>query len=386
MVFDTAIDNHSVLPLTLEKALDEWSLDDQLLDSHGKGLQTRRPEKSFCLPAAPPSTRKSSFELFDYTSHDKVRRGSHSSHESIQSMVEDHSGISDSDADPYAEHDPYEESMARLWDTYETLLVQNEASEAIMFHIPKYSDDLQTPLPPSSSEVTLPVKASRTQTRVKSRPSRGVQTGQRTFIPIPTRTQSWIKTTQRRRGEPHEGQYTQIPDPTPLIQAPRLHRSHAQRSARPALDTLKSLPPPPHKRVGSSLPSSPSKRSRSQPPNRPPPHRQHPTYSVFPHHSRPATNPCNSSHGYSFHNTPPLPFQFPVETSVFEYDTDDENRTDSVTHLSSSLAKLHIRSFSLGSKFGLAGKKDGNKYGVEGSGRRRSATEIVMGVLGLGKK
>jgi len=161
-----------------------------------------------------------------------------------------------------------------------------------------------------------------------------------------------------------------------------LHRSDAQRIARRAPDILKSLPPAPQKCAGCSFQPSPSKRCRSQEPIHPIPHRQHPAYRNLPYHARPATNPCNSSHAYSFHNTPPLP---PVEKSTFDYDTDDDSQHDPITQLPSSFAsKMHIRGLSLGSKLGLIGKKDSNKY--EGAGRRRSATEIVMGVFRLSRK
>lgn len=387
MVFDTAIDSHSVLPSTLEEALDDWSQDDRLLNSPSYFLRPKRSEKSLCLPAAPPSTRKSSFEFSDYTIHEKARAVSLSSDGSAPSMVEDHSGFSDSDADPFAEHDPYEESMGHLWDTYETLLDQNDPAEAIIFHrayLPDYPDDFQSPLPPSSSEVTLPHKASGTQSRIKSQPSRELQAAQRSFIPVPTRNQRKVKVTPRRCKETRGGQFNQTPDPTPVNEAPSLYRSHAQLTARHAPNTLKSLPPSPLKHAGFSLQHSPPKRLRSQPPIHPIPHRQHPAYRTLPNHVCPVTNPCNSSHAYSFHNTPPLPL---VEESAFDYDTDDENNYDPVTQLSSSIAsKMHIRGLSLGSKLNLTGKKGGNKQGFESTGRRRSATEIVMGVFGLARK
>lgn len=385
MVFEMAIDNHSAPPLTLDEALDDWSQDDRSLDSSGYILRPRRSEKSLCLPAAPPSTRKSSFEFFDYTAHGKARGGSFSSNGSAPSMIEDHSGLSDSDADPPAEHDPYEESMGRIWDTYETLLVQNESAEVITFHrvdLPGRSDDFQSPLPPLSSEPRLPHKGSCSQSRLKSRPSRDIQAVQRSSIPVSTRNQSKVKITSQRCREMEEGQFITIQDSIPMNEPTGLHRSHAQRTARHAPNTLKSLPAAPQKRTGCSLQPSPSKRSRSQPPIYPLPHRQHPAYRDLQHHTRPVTNPCNSGHAYSFHNTPPLPL---LEKSVFDYDTDDENNQDPITQLSSSVAsKMHIRGLSLGSKLGLTGKKDSNKN--EGTGRRRSATEIVMGVFGLSRK
>ena len=384
MVFDTTIDSHSALPLTPDEALDDWSQNNRSLDSPGYILRPRRSEKSFRLPAAPPSTRKSSFEFFDYTAHDKARGGSFSSNGSAPSMVEDHSGLSDSDADPPAEHDPYEESMGRLWDTYDTLLDQNESSEGIKFHrayLPGCSDGFQSPLPPSSFEPWLPHKASHAQSPVKCQPSRDFQAVQRSFIPVPTRNQSRVKVPPRRCRETDKDQLITIPYSTAGSRPTGLHRSHAQRTAHHAPKTLKSLPTAPLKRAGCSLQPSLSKRSRSQPPFHPLPHRQHPAYRGLPYRARPAINPCNSSHAYSFHNTPPLPL---VEKSAFDYDTDDESHHDPITQLSSSIAsKMHIRGLSLGSKLGLA-KKDGNKY--EGTGRRRSATEIVMGVFGLARK
>lgn len=386
MIFDMAIDSHLAFPFTLQEALDDWSPGDQSLELQGNALRTGRSEKIFGIPTTPPSTPKGSFKLFDYTTHDKVRGGSISSNGSVPGMVEDNSRISDSDAEPSAEHDPYEESMARLWDTYETLFVENEASEAIMFHFPSHADEVQTLLPPSSCAVALP-RDSRTQARVKSRSSKGVRGSQRSFIPVPTRSHPRFKTSHRRCVEAHEGQYIAIPDPLPVVQAPRLHRSAAQRSSRLAPDTLKPLPPsPPHKQGGSSLDSSSSKRSRSQLSVHQSPHRQHPSYTISPYPSHPALNPCNSSHAYSLHKTPPLPFPRQIEKSFFDYDTDDEDLLDSVNHLSSSLAKLHIRSFSLGGMFGRNGKKDGNKSAVDENGRRRSATEIVREVFGIAKK
>jgi hypothetical protein len=385
MVFDTPIDSRSALPLTLDEALDDWSQDHRSLDSPSYMLRPRRSERSLCLPAAPPSTRKSSFEFFNYTAHDKAREGSFSSNGSTPSMVEDHPGLSDSDADLHIEHDPYEESMGRIWDTYETLLVQDDSAEAIMFHgvyLPSCLDDLQSPPQLLPSEPMLPHKAPRPQSRAKSRPSRDFQAVQHSFTPAPRCNQSKVKVTPRRYREMDENQLITIADSITGNQASDLNRSHAQRTARHAPNTLKSLPPVPQKRAGRSLQSSPSKRSRSQPPIHPFPHRQHPSYRDLPYHARPAANPCNSSHAYSFHNTPPLP---PVEKSAFDCDTDDENNHDPVTPLSSSIAsKMHLRGFSLGSKLGLTGKRDGIKY--EGPGRRRSATEIMMGVFGLARK
>lgn len=382
MVFDTAIDSNSALPLTLEEALDDLSQDDRPLFSEGYRLRRRRSEKSLCLPAAPPSTRKSSLEFFDYASHAKTRGGSLSSYGSAPSMVEDHSGYSDSDADLATEH---EESMGRLWDTYENLLVQNEPSDAIMFHrayLPGSSDDFQSPLPPFSSDDTLPHKASHAQFDVKSRYSREPKAVQRSFIPLPTRKQPRVKVAPRRCIETVEHQLFNVPDPLPGNQTIGLHRSRAQRTARHAPNTLKSLSAIPQKRPGCSLQPSRSKRSRPQPPLRPLPHRHHSAYRDLPYHARPVTNPCNSSHAYSIHNTPPLPA---VEKSVFDYDTDNENGHDPVTRLSASIAsKMHIRGLSLGSKIGVNSKKEGCKY--EGTGRRRSATKIVLGVFGLGKK
>jgi hypothetical protein len=385
MVFDTAIDSNSALPLTLEEALDDLSQDGRPFFSEGYRLRRRRSEKSLCLPAAPPSTRKSSFEFFDYASHAKTRGGSVSSDGSAPSMVEDHSGSSDSDADHAAEHDLYEESTGRLWGTYETLLVQNEPSDAIMFHcayLPGSSDDFQSPLPPFSSDDTLPNKASHAQSHVKSRYSREPKAVQRSFIPVPTRNQPRVKVFPGRCIETFEHQLFNVPDPLPENQTIGLRLSRVQRTARHAPNTLKSLPAIPQKRPGCSPQLSRSKRSRPQPPLRPLPHRQHSAYRDLPYHARPVTNPCNSSHAYSIHNTLPLPA---VEKSVFDYDTDDENRHDPVTRLSTSIAsKMHIRGLSLGSKIGLNSKKEGCRY--EGTRRRRSATEIVLGVFGLGKK
>jgi hypothetical protein len=386
MVFDVAIDSHSALPLTLDEALNDWSQDGRSPNSLGYILRPRRSEKSLCLPAAPPSTRKNSVEFFDYTAHDKERGESFSSNGSAPSMVEDHSGLSDSDANPPAEHDPYEESMDRLWDTYETLLLdQNESTETIMFHRayrPGCLDSFQLPLPPSSPEPRLPHKASHPQSRVKIRPPKDFQAVQRSFIPVPTRNQPKVKVTARSCREMDEDQLITVPGLVPANGLTGLHRSHAHRMARRTPNTLQSLPPAPLKRAGCSLQPSLSKRSRSQVPIHPIPHRQHPAYRNLPYHARPATNPCNSSYAYSFHNTPPLPL---VEKSAFDYDTDDESHHDPITQLSSSIAsKMHIRGLSLGSKLGLSAKKDGNKY--EGTGRRRSATEIVMGVFGLARK
>jgi len=384
IVFDTAIDSHR-FPPTLGEALNKLSQEDRSSDSSGHMLRSSRSEKSLCLPAAPPSTRKSSSELFDYMTHDKARGGSFSSNGSAPGMVEDHSGLSDSDADPPAEHDSYEESMGRLWDTYETLLDQNESTEAIMFHcayLPGCSDNFQAPLPPLSSEPRLPHKAFQLQSRVKSQPSGDFQAIQRSFIPVPTRNQPRVTVTPRHYRETDEGPSITITDSISVNGSTSLHRSHAQRTAHRAPNTLKSLPPVPQKRAGCSFQPSPSKRSISQPPTHPLPHHQHPVYLNRPYDARPVTNACNSSHAYSFHNTPPLP---PVEKSTFDYDTDDESRHDPISQLTSSFAsKMHIRGLSLGSKLGLIGKKDSSKY--EGTGRRRSATEIVMGVFGRARK
>jgi hypothetical protein len=275
--------------------------------------------------------------------------------------------------------------MSRLWDTYETLLVQNEPSDAIMFHrayLPGCPDDFQSPLLPFSSDDKLPHKASHAQSHAKSRYSREPQTVQRSFIPVPTRNQPRVKGSPRRCIETFEHQLFNVPDPLPGNQTTGLRRSCAQRTACHAPNTLKSLPAIPQKRPECSLQLSRSKRSRPQPPLRPLPHRQHSAYPDRPYHARQVANPCNSSHAYSIHNTPVLPA---VEKSVFDYDTDDESRHDPVTRLSTSIAsKMHIRGLSLGSKIGLSSKKEGCRY--EGTGRRRSATEIVLGVFGLGKK
>lgn len=381
MVFDTAINSHSALPLTLDEALEDLSQDDCPYFSPGYQLRPRRSEKSLCLPAAPPSTRKCSFELFDYTSHDKARGESLSSDGSAPSMVDDHSGLSDSDADPATEYDPHEESIGRLWDTYETLLVQNEPSDATVFHqvyLPECSDDFQSPMPPCSSNVTPPHKVSNMQSRSKSRYPREPHATQRSFIPVPTRNQHRVKAGRRRCTETFEHQLFNVADPLPIGQPTGLRRSHAQRATHQTPNRLKPLPDVPQKRAGSSLQPSRSKRSKTQPPIRQLPQRPCLAYRDLPYHARPLTNPYNSSHAYSIHNTPPLTI---AEKSVFDYDTDDESRYDPLTQLSASIAsKMHIRGLSLGSKLGLNNKKDG------GTGRRRSATEIVMGVFGLGKK
>jgi hypothetical protein len=383
MVFDTAIDSHLVLPLTLEEALDDLSQDGRLRFS--SSLRPRQSEKSLYLPAAPPSTRKSSFEIFDHKSHDKARGESFSSNGTAPSMVEDHSGLSDSDADPVVEYDSYEESMGRLWDTYETLLVQDEPSDAILFHqayLPEYPDSFKSPMPPYSSEARLPQKAPQIQSRFECRGSKENRVVKPSFIPVPARNKFRVRESSRCFIETSQYQGFNVPDPLHVTQATGLHHSHAQRTAGHGPNILKSLPATPKKRAGCSLQPSLSKRSRSHPLIRPFPQKQHSAYHDLPYHSRPVTNPRNSSHAYSAHTTPPLPM---LEKSVFDYDTDDETRHDPVTQLSASIAaKMHIRGLSLGSKFGLGGKKEGGRY--EGTGRRRSATEIVMGVFGFGKK
>lgn len=340
MVFDTAIDSHSVLPLTLDEALRDWSM-----ESPEHRLLSRRSEKAFCIPTTPPATRKNSFEFYECYSHEKVRGESFSSDGSAPSMVEDHSGLSDSDTD---------------------------ISPVV----------IQSPWPPFSSEVTLPHQASHSQSRIKSRHSKEFQAVQRSFIPVPTPNQNRVRVAPLLSREPYGGQLINTEDPLPRKQATSLHRSHAQRAARHGPNTLKSLPATPQERERCSLQPSRSTQSRSQPPIYPLPHRQHPTYRDLPYQTRPATNPCNSSHGYSFHNTPPLPA---LEKSAFDYDTDDESHHDIVTQLSTSIAsKMHIRGLSLGSKLGLGSRKEGSRY--EGTGGRRSATEIVMGVFSRGKK
>jgi hypothetical protein len=352
------MDRHRVFPLTMEEVLDDSSFDppDHYADNG------EYEEKSYPLLLAPPSTPTNGLDCLDCHerechSQDKFRWGSFSSDGSSPSMVDDYSGISDSDAEP-AIDDLSPETTTFLWNQYEKLWGGSQEEVSIVYRRPCIPKAFVSPPSILPEHPSAPQEYCY-QPTLKSKPT--------TF--------------------PGEGKLTPISTSIMDDPPPSLHRSHAQRNTRRTPNIFKSLPPPP-KRGGSHLQRSTSKKARSQSDWNPlPPHREHPFYIDSPYRIRPSTNPCNSSQPFSFHNTPPLPYLRQAEKSVFECDSDDERHDNSATRSSSTFAsKLHFRSVSLGSKrLGFAGNKDAGKEGHDSRGRRRSATDIVRGMFGIRK-
>jgi hypothetical protein len=386
-----------LLPLTLEEALNDCTL--------GPIVPHLRIRKSLrCLPPlkTPPSTpiKPLSFLLHEESPLEKPR-SSIGSDASPPGMVDDHSGISDSDADLSFDDENYQEAIDRIWSSYDDQPLKNNLQTSMLSHQPCYPEFDLAPLQPRAYKPTSSPKTSRPSTSPKPQPSPLAFGG--VLTPVPNTSILDPLPTPRRR---------QLPGPLPEIQmlGPLLHRSPAQRSpghksVHSQPDTSKTLPSPPpstqHIYSTFHIPQPARTRSSSHPNQyaneAPPPPlprpsltlRPRPSLSSIAYHNqsyqiRPQTAHAKSA--FSVNATLPLT----PEKSVFEYDSDDETRAgkNGGSPGTTLASRLHMRSISMGSrKPGSFGKAAGMAVveGTQGK-RKRSATQVVMSVFGLGKK